>query len=299
MKLRLLAVAVGAAISFSASAAPIFSLNTFAGWDGSFAIKLTGYEAFTGPIAPGSENFGVLDITTILDNNNNTMWQKGQDGAEITGVFSNILITSATDIGPGSIVLATGGIASFFINPIGSLNSATGIFTPGQTGFQQGLGGYANAGCAPNTVCYNGISNVVGGGSLFDAAWTPGTEDAGGDTTTTVSGFFADNPQLNVAAGFLNVTGGTYAAMFDTNGFTFNTPGNTPADLSSINSFCVPGANGCAATVADAGGLPAAGGWALQVQDPVTGSIAVPEPGSLALIGVALVALATSRRRKV
>jgi hypothetical protein len=51
--------------------------------------------------------------------------------------------------------------------------------------------------------------------------------------------------------------------------------------------------------VADAGGLPQNGGWALRIDDPINGSIAVPEPTTIALLGLSLVAAgAASRRRK-
>ena len=297
MKLRHLATALGAAMSFSAMAAPIFSLTPPAGWDGTFSIKMVGYEAFTGPLAVGAENFGVLKVTSIVDGGGqNTLWVDGQNSAEITGVFSQIRVALVV---PGALgdarVLSTGGVANFFINPFGSFN-ATG-------GFAQGLSGYAQAGGAPNTNVYDGISNVAAGGSLVNANWVTGVSDAFFPnplaTTITVDGTFiaTSTPQSGFAAGFLSVTGGTYGAMFDTNSFIFNH--SAPADLRANNTFCTPGVF-CSASVADAGGLPAAGGWALRIDDPINGRVnVVPEPTSVALLGLGLLALASARRRKI
>jgi hypothetical protein len=294
MKSKLLALLVGTAASFGAAAAPSFSLNSYAGWDGSFSIKLAGYESFTSGLAVGSQNFGVLKVTSILSGDgNHTLWTDGQGGAEITGIFSGIQISALNGFGNVAQVLSTGGLSSFFINPFGSLLSTTGGL-----GFSQGLGGYAAAGaCAVNQNCYNGISNVAGGASFLTTKWVAGVDDVAGDTSTTVDGVFLSltTPQSGFAAGYMSVTGGTYATTFDTNSFTFTTPGNAPADFRANNTFCTPGAN-CSATVADAGGLPTAGGWALRIDDPVNGR--VPEPGSIALVGLGLLAAGFARRRK-
>lgn len=281
MKSKLFALLLGTLTAASAVAAPALVLTPPSGWDGGYSIKIVGYESFTAGIALGSNNFGVVRVTSILDGSGtNTIWADGQGGAEIVGVFSGI---SVTQIIPGffSTVISTSGTASFFINPFGSFASAGG--------FAQGSGGYAAAGsgCAVNLNCYNGISNVVGGGSFLDLMWVPGVLDSLTNTTDTVAGVFTGltTPFTGFASGFLSVTGGPYQSLFDTDGFSFLN--NAPADMRASNNFCTTGQTGC----------PTAGNWFLKLDDPITGRMRVPEPASLSLIALGLLGMAAYRRR--
>lgn len=295
MKAKLLALLLGAAATMTAQAAPSFVLSPPPGWNGSFSIKVVGYESFTSGLTVGSQNFGVIKVTSINDGGgSNTIWADGDAGAEIIGVFSGITINQINGpIGLGGTfeIASSGGTASFFINPAGSFAAVNG--------FQQGIGGYAAAGggCVLNTNCYNGVSNVVGGGAFLDVSWVAGVLDNINNNSTVFGTFSAGTlPARGDAAGFLSVTGGPYADMFDTDGFTFTNFG--AADLNANNNFCTPGQSGCA-TLADAGGTPAQGGWQLKLDDPITGSIKrVPEPATVALIGLGLFGLGALRRRQ-
>lgn len=281
MKSKLLALVLGAA-AFAASAAPTFSFkNVPAGWDGTFQIKLNGFESFTDGLNPGSINYGVLKITSIVtaDGNGTVLWADGDNGAEITGVFNSITVTALIPNGVGGgTLLATGGLANFYINNVGSYAAAGGG--------AQGSTGYSDAGCAINTLCYDGISNVAGGALLLSTQYVPGISLINPAATVSGSVNGTSLPVTGHADGYLAVTGGSEQARFDTNGFLGGT-----ADLFAQNNFCPVGAAAC---VSAAGG----GDWQLAIDDPVRGAAKLPEPASLALVGLGLLGAGMARRRK-
>jgi hypothetical protein len=284
MNLKTVVAGLGFALfASSAIAVPSFSFkNIPAGWDGTFEIKYQNYESFSGPLAVDVVNFGILKITSIEDPlTGNALWQDTDAGAELVGVFTGIIVKTITPSGGQFVVDSTGGFLDVYINPAGSFATAGA--------FAQGMSGYTDIACAIGTLCYDGITNVAGGGLFLSLEFAAVGVVA--DPTITVSGTFNSltTPQTGTAQGYLDITGGLYAGMFDSNGQLGG------SDFFNQNSFCTPGEPGCA-SLASAGGTPAQGGWALRSNDPVRGQV-VPEPGILALLAISLLGVAGFRRR--
>src|ERR1700752_3086661 len=86
-----------AAVSSDAWAAPLIDLG---GYTGPIQIKFQNYESFTSlPIAPGSMNFGVVEVTSIVNPTTGAnIWVQGQAGQFLSGVFNGITVSSVTPI---------------------------------------------------------------------------------------------------------------------------------------------------------------------------------------------------------
>ena len=249
---------------------------------GVVTIGFQNYKSFgnlstAGAIQVGSTNFGIFEVQSI-ELNGNGLFTPGP-GGYLLGVFSGITVTSISGVAPNINTTNTGGVFSIY-EVTGAQIAAHGGLGLGLSTtalVNQGTTGYANAGCAVNTQCYNGITNV-GGVDVLDFQLVPGA-DLGG--STLVASLKTNTfPPTGSASGFADVTGGTLAPDFTRGVLT--TALGTKADLTIADNFCPNGSGGNC--------FRKRGNWDDQSFDPVRGLL-VPEPESLALLGTGLLSL--------
>jgi PEP-CTERM motif-containing protein len=251
------------------------------GYVGPITIKFANDEDFTGgSLAPGASNFGIFSIQSILNNTGSTIYSAptGTPTASnplIVGVFSGINVTNITGTPPTAHTFNTGGVFSLYDDT----TTAFGTIA------SQGTGGYgaAGGGCAVNMQCYNDITNK-GFTNILNLSLVPGADSAA-LTSTLYGTVLSSTPLTGLADGYGDITGGTDAGQIQKG--TETTAAGTKADVFFEDDFCTTGLNGCV-------GNPA---WPISSEDPIDTAV-VPEPGSLGLLGTALVAASTLWRRR-
>lgn len=214
------------------------------------------------PNAFGSEDtWGIFSVQTITKKNGDIIWAAG-NGEYLTGMFGGIMDTYvevAGQISPQTLALGTGGWLNMYLTN----QNYDSSFGPGG---RQGEFGY------------RGITDI-GGQLALSAVFGAGA--LGGHPEYTYVSNFANNTISGNGQAYLDVTGGSMAGIFDTN--KQEDPNGGMHDLFLKTTYGQTG-------------LSAEYGWTVDATGDVQGN--VPEPGSLALLGLGFAGLATLRRRR-
>ena len=143
--------------------------------------------------------------------------------------------------------------------------------------------GPTGAGINLNTGTYAGITDG-GLGSLFLGGVFAAGAVLNGDMTTSYTSVFNTRSIAGSGQGFLDFTTGSALNFFNTNTVTNANGGKNDAFLT--------------VTYDDVNGVASGLGWTVKSVAQVTGAIDVPEPGTLALLSIAMLGLGVATRRR-
>lgn len=211
----------------------------------------------------GEDTWGIFSVQSISRvSDGSLIFTAGQNGEYMTGMFGGIRDTYVEVTGsltPQTLALGTGGWLNMYLTGQ-NYNSSYG--PDGRIGDQ----GYTGITDIPGTLA---LSAVFGQGVL------------GGFPEYTYTTSYANNTISGGSQAYLDVTGGSWARMFDTN-MQFD-PNGMAHDMFLKVTYGQTGQS-------------AEAGWTVDASGDVMAK--VPEPGSLALLGLGFAGLAGLRRRR-
>jgi hypothetical protein len=230
-----------------------------------------------GSVNTSADTMGILSVALIQNvTNGQVEFTKGIGGTVggiaigpyLTGIFANLqdrtVEVTCGITGCSTTALSQGGGFKLFSNAV-DWNPAFGSTGGGDL----------------NTYTYSGIS----GGSLFlEGVFTPGVTDI--DALATYLTSYNNSGVSGNGSGYVNITGGAAQSFFDTNSVATNLSGVNADALLAVTYFGSTSAN------------PLPADWLVISTGQVTGNLEVPEPGTLALASLALLAMGTVAQRR-
>lgn len=293
MKYKLLAIAFGALTGIGAVASPVPAVPggpLFVQFTNREQIAVKGTTGFA--FAPGEINWGVLIVSaaskgivtgpnSIEDGGLGSFFSNVTSGGQITGIFYDIK-PKPPGTG-GNPFPATGGFIDLYYRDLSSMSTTllASASTPNAAGFRTAI---------------DKATGFTEGTLLAHLAFASGvnpdpTVFINGDLVPTSTGPFTGH-----ADSYANVlpSAGVWTTLLNTD-FFFPSNFFGSRDLAFKNSYQeLASWNGSLA-----GCGPAVGNCVIGARstDPVT-AFAIPEPGSMALVGLGLIGVASIRRRR-
>lgn len=273
------------------AAGAVGSANAFIISAGDLKITIDGYDI---------ANVGYAAVPGLKCQNSTANCDAASLGAAGMGSFDTMGIVSVASITnmAGDVTYFTRINDGYLTGVFGGLLDRSVETTCGILGCTTSIlseGGYFNL--YKNTAQYDASLGPAGAGVNLLAGIYPGITDGAlylsgvfvsgalfGDTDTTYINSYNNSTLAGAGQGFLNVTGGSAAGLFDTNSLT---------DLNGQQRDLFMDA-----TYNDANGAASGLGWTVALTASIKGA-AVPEPGALALIALGMIGAgaATARRK--